>query len=213
MNIPHRTLTAADRSVLIRFASTMPSGSSERKTILDVLHRTATLLPIYQESDYIGAAYRAAALYPGDASKVFAIMGAALNVKPSGAFDPAELGDALSTYNFHRERATIESLIQAGKPIPYRQIVGRSPFISTRGLSKNQPENERWRYDNANQTLPVPQVLRALADFIGLKPGQMILTSDLIRYLMEYVNISVRNLQHLGIAKFGPVTMYKDMVR
>jgi hypothetical protein len=197
------------RSALIRLASVMPVGSEDRRAIL----RTATLLPVYREADYIDAAYRAAELYPGDPTKVFAIVGAALNVKPSGAFDPAELGDVLTTYNFHRERSTIEPLIQAGKPIPYRQIVGRSPFITTRGLSKNQPENEKWRYDNANQTLPVPQVLRAIADFIGLKPGQMILTGDLIRYLMEYVNVSVRNLSRLGIGRNGPVTMHRDMVR
>jgi hypothetical protein len=45
MNTPHRTLTAADRSVLIRFASTMPSGSSERKTILASLTRVASRFP------------------------------------------------------------------------------------------------------------------------------------------------------------------------
>jgi len=38
-----RTLTAADRSVLIRFASTLPVGTPERKAILTGLRRTASL--------------------------------------------------------------------------------------------------------------------------------------------------------------------------
>ena len=40
-----RTLTAADRSALIRLASTMPAGSEERKAILAGLSKKANAFP------------------------------------------------------------------------------------------------------------------------------------------------------------------------
>lgn len=281
-----RTLTATDRSALIRLASTLPEGSAERRAILaglvagtaptnvlqalvrsstedlgdarrrydlleeeyervgmggvrllldqwhihgqdrmavmyhymDPLTRRAGLsksafLKTYQEADFIPAAYRAAELYPGDPTKVFAIIAEALKVKPNGSFDAVDLGDILTTYNFHRERATIESLIQTASPIPYRQVVGRSPFITPRGFPKDPVANARWRYDNANQTLPQRQVQKALAEFIGMKPGQMILTNDLVRYIMEYVGVTANGLRHFGLFGLGPVVMHRDLIR
>ena len=205
-----KTLTASDRSALIRLAASLPVGDENRRAILAGLSKSASFFPSYTEADYVDAAYRIAEQYPNDFPKVFAVLAMALKVPPSGAFDPEDFGDLLTTYNFHRERESIEPLLQAGQPIPYRQIVGRSPFMATKGLPKDQIAGERWRYDNANQTFPVPQVKKAIAGYVGMRPGQMFLRNDLMKYLMEYVNMSLRSLQRLDLQ--GPVVTHRDLV-